>query len=65
LQPVAILLNKYEEQNGKCPKGRTAIAEKGERNTYNRHQSDSHSNIYKKMEKQDRCNTITIYPAKF
>ena len=59
LKSIGIEMKKNKKKNGKTPQRRTSITEERKRNTNHWNDSDCHSNIYKKVEKENRENAIT------
>lgn len=65
IQPAGIKPQKNKKQYGKSPEGRSAIAEKRERNADDGHQAQRHSDIDDEMGKEDGCHRIAVNPGKY
>ena len=53
-----------EKQDGESPQGGTAVAEKRQRDTYDRSKAKHHAYIDEKMEKENAQNRVSINSAK-
>src|SRR5690606_13852090 len=54
-----------EYKDGESPERRTAIADKGQRNSHNRRQTDRHSDIDEQVDDQNTGHAVAVYARKF
>ena len=58
---VSIQSDEDEDQDGEGPKGRTSVADKRQRDTDHRHQTDGHADVDEKVHENTARDAVAVY----